>query len=38
MSKYFFSYAGVDRPLASDVVSGLQSVDIDVWWDQNGIG
>ena len=38
MGKYFLSYAGVDRPLASDVVSGLQSSDIDVWWDQNGIG
>jgi len=26
------------RVLATDVVSGLQSADIDVWWDQNGIG
>jgi hypothetical protein len=38
MSRYFFSYDGVDCPLASDVVSGLQSSDIDVWWNQNGLG
>ena len=37
MSTYFFSYAGVDRPLAAQVVSGLQGAGIDVWWDQDGI-
>ncbi len=38
MSKYFFSYAGIDRPLAKQIVSGLQSAGIDIWWDLNDIG
>ncbi len=38
MSKYFFSYAGIDRPLAKQLVSGLQSAGIDIWWDLNDIG
>lgn len=38
MSRYFFSYAGIDRPIAAQIVVGLQGAGIDVFWDQQGIG
>lgn len=34
MTKYFLSYAGMDRVSAATVVAGLKAADIDVGWDQ----
>lgn len=38
MARYFFSYSGIDRPLAAQIVTGLQGAGMDVFWDQTGIG
>jgi len=40
MARYFFSYAGIDRPLAAQIVTGLQGAGVDVFWDssKDGIG
>lgn len=38
MARYFFSYAGIDRPIAEQIVRGLKAAGIDVFWDQQGIG
>jgi formylglycine-generating enzyme required for sulfatase activity len=38
VARYFFSYSGIDRPLAAQIVTGLQGAGMDVFWDQTGIG
>ena len=34
----FLSFTSLDRQAARAVVDGLRGADVDVWWDEGGIG
>ena len=34
----FLSFTSLDREAARAVVNGLKAADVDVWWDEGGIG
>ena len=38
MAGVFLSFAGADREVAREVVTKLGAAEVDVWWDETGIG